>query len=658
MQEYRKQPLENQKGTGKSRNDGKYYRGGGGNKGKLNYEWVPAHQQAHSKGKQSEDKKPEVPASKQSTWGPISEQTGNEWSGIGSNVPNVKHRSWGEQDIADFQSRDPIYRKLCQEFSASFEDPSIIGDIYGSSGSNYLEAKKMLTAMLPQKNISPQKKGTGNENSKPSMVSKIKSKSRNTHEKAETGEPALKNYQKILESYWSQTAGNQGTETPEENEELDFDESVYEVESAEAFNDFKEIVDSIEGISNEEKEKMVKEYMEIISQMSKEEEYTKVDEERKANEKERAKGQQFDWGQLFQNEEYLNDIALINYFIENLNKEQVGSAVMKQEDFDDFPAIKLDPDPPPVSKKQESKPQPKKPDYKKSTEPDIFGESMGGFNERDLGHFSRGGGVESKTWEEKEYHPFLYTGKINSAEELLQLHEEFPLISHERIKTFYKYLGEDYHLTKTFILSEFSLYHQEARVRSTRTTESEGEKNFMKNSGGSTLSLLDKPLIFTELLQRASASSFVRDKFNEFRRHVADAQRQYSVISRHCRDIRNSKLNKIRRDAEFELQRYSSLSKTLIMEYCIVTGLKSIDLHGFYVHEAEDIVLDILGLIREGIASGKLQKPGKYYGIEIITGKGSHSLNRVAKIHPAIVSLLRGEKVDISEKEGKIIAKI
>ena len=95
------------------------------------------------------------------------------------------------------------------------------------------------------------------------------------------------------------------------------------------------------------------------------------------------------------------------------------------------------------------------------------------------------------------------------------------------------------------------------------------------------------------------------------------------------------------------------------MEHCIVTGLRSIDLHGFFVHEAEDLVLDILTFIREVISEKKLSLvAGRHFLIEIITGRGTHSLNRIARIHPAIISLLRGEKVDVNEKEGKIVAKV
>ncbi|XP_067663642.1 uncharacterized protein [Haliotis asinina] len=72
-----------------------------------------------------------------------------------------------------------------------------------------------------------------------------------------------------------------------------------------------------------------------------------------------------------------------------------------------------------------------------------------------------------------------------------------------------------------------------------------------------------------------------------------------------------------------------------------------VDLHGFYVDEAIDCVRDVLNQHRQGDLSARHQ-------LTIITGKGLHSTDGVAKIRPAVIGYLMKHKYTYTLSPGVI----
>ena len=75
-------------------------------------------------------------------------------------------------------------------------------------------------------------------------------------------------------------------------------------------------------------------------------------------------------------------------------------------------------------------------------------------------------------------------------------------------------------------------------------------------------------------------------------------------------------------------------------------NFKSIDLHGFYVDEAIELVLMAIDYIHQEIDRTNIVhlnqlmnvKRGQYALYEVITGKGLHSLEGKSRLRPALVN--------------------
>ncbi|XP_046550101.1 smr domain-containing protein C11H11.03c-like [Haliotis rubra] len=76
-----------------------------------------------------------------------------------------------------------------------------------------------------------------------------------------------------------------------------------------------------------------------------------------------------------------------------------------------------------------------------------------------------------------------------------------------------------------------------------------------------------------------------------------------------------------------------------------------LDLHGFYVDEAIDCVEDVLDQHRQADQSGRHQ-------LTVITGKGLHSTDGVAKIRPAVIAYLEKHKYKYTLSPGVITVDI
>ncbi|EGC33217.1 hypothetical protein DICPUDRAFT_92452 [Dictyostelium purpureum] len=73
-----------------------------------------------------------------------------------------------------------------------------------------------------------------------------------------------------------------------------------------------------------------------------------------------------------------------------------------------------------------------------------------------------------------------------------------------------------------------------------------------------------------------------------------------------------------------------------------------IDLHGLHVGEALDMVQRAI----EIHASGEYSGNNRPQILSIITGQGNHSVNRVARIKPAVVAFLKECKIKYVDKQG------
>lgn len=135
-----------------------------------------------------------------------------------------------------------------------------------------------------------------------------------------------------------------------------------------------------------------------------------------------------------------------------------------------------------------------------------------------------------------------------------------------------------------------------------------------------------------------------------------------------CTNLKNydqaNKFKNLSNEQNALLEKYKTASKIIFLSKLRKqNNYRDIDLHGFYLEEALDIVIDQIRYMKSKMELGLVTdyasqniKKYPYLKYNIITGKGKNSQNNLPVLLPSIKKLFERKKFDFKafEHEGRI----
>lgn len=260
--------------------------------------------------------------------------------------------------------------------------------------------------------------------------------------------------------------------------------------------------------------------------------------------------------------------------------------------------------------------------------------------------------------------------KENSADEVKGLSLLFPSIGLNYIKIAYVSFGEQFEETKRFLTEYFKdSYKAGAIVQNTRLIQ--------KNSAAAGCRTSKNAAALQEVADEGYAENQIPEElrgetFASLRNKVSKHLKLSLILKKSvntCVALKShseaNKFKQMAQEQEVLLRKYMSASKVLFLQKLRRKKLNfcEIDLHGLFLEEALDILVDQIKFLRNRLAMGlvpdavyKDLKGVKHLKYDIITGKGKNSKNKCPVLLPNVRKFLekRGYLHKSVDHEGKI----
>ncbi|EAR83991.1 Smr domain protein (macronuclear) [Tetrahymena thermophila SB210] len=239
---------------------------------------------------------------------------------------------------------------------------------------------------------------------------------------------------------------------------------------------------------------------------------------------------------------------------------------------------------------------------------------------------------------------------------LEDLSSKFPHVSRDVLIDIFKDLNENSEATEQFLINQFgkSNIKREIIIKKKpiqKQNEEEDEE-------------IDQDEILDQKIQNFQ-KKYGQKSFKEVREEIQNIykyNKAYQFAERNCDTKAKFSLNKYFQDSRaslFDLQQYSKA--LCLREVRSQNPIQKIDLHGFYAEEALDVLKDqilyMIDLARSNQQS-RLKISNNYIQLEIVTGRGSHSVGNVSVLKPRVIQFLKLAKYNYRAEEGKIMARI
>lgn len=180
------------------------------------------------------------------------------------------------------------------------------------------------------------------------------------------------------------------------------------------------------------------------------------------------------------------------------------------------------------------------------------------------------------------------------------------------------------------------------------------------------------PVLYDDFINIESLDPELKDEtFASLRMKVSKHLKLKLILrksERTCISLKNyseaNKFKNLANEQESLLNKYMHASKVVFLEKLRRRNdYRDIDLHGLFLEEAMEIVVDQIKFIKNKLALGLVAncaykdiKGYKYLKYEIITGKGRNSKNKLPVLLPSLKKFLEKRKYEFKafEYEGKI----
>jgi len=269
-------------------------------------------------------------------------------------------------------------------------------------------------------------------------------------------------------------------------------------------------------------------------------------------------------------------------------------------------------------------------------------------------------------WVQPNNNDLFQTFKETSRDEVRGLSLLFPNIGLNYIKMAYIHFGEDPDITKSFLNEYFKdSYKAGGIINNTKQIQKEQ------------MSLLQArkreiPCFYEDSLNNEEIDPELRNEsFASLRLHVSKHLRLKMILKkseRTCLTLKNyneaNKFKNLANEQEAILNKYIKASKVIFLEKLRKrSNFREIDLHGLFLEEAIEIVVDQIKYIKNKLAMGLVSdcaskdiKGMKHLRYDIITGKGKNSKNKVPVLLPSLKKFLEKRKYEFKsvDHEGRI----
>ena len=237
------------------------------------------------------------------------------------------------------------------------------------------------------------------------------------------------------------------------------------------------------------------------------------------------------------------------------------------------------------------------------------------------------------------------------------------------MKFFFHELGKNFNSTKEFLLSkilfkkieEFPEFYKEPKGDDLIMYGKQKNMHFTNNLQN------ERPMEFSKEINHKyenCSESFLLSEFSKNRREIQKVQKIYftcsvqSSIAGQKSNYKNyNRFQSMKRNAEKKLNILKEESICIIYELSKRKGFTSIDLHGLFLDEAEEIVMIIIDTVKRILYRKGKNRSGKKnnFKVEIITGKGRNSKGKPI-LFPKIKGYLESEgyKVVPGHNNGKL----
>ncbi|KAL4468850.1 hypothetical protein ABPG72_008777 [Tetrahymena utriculariae] len=239
---------------------------------------------------------------------------------------------------------------------------------------------------------------------------------------------------------------------------------------------------------------------------------------------------------------------------------------------------------------------------------------------------------------------------------LEDLSTKFPHVSRDVLIDVFKELNENSEATEQFLIQNFGKpdIRREIIIKKQPKQQNNDEED----------EEIDQDDILDQRIQKFE-KKYGQRSFKEVREEIQNIykyNKAYQFAERNCDSKAKFNLNKYFSGSNVSLLELQDYSKALCLrEVRSQDPIQKIDLHGFYAEEALDVLKDqvvyMIDLARQKYLS-KLRISNNYIQLEIITGRGSHSIGNVSVLKPRVIQFLKLAKYNQKVDEGKIIAKI
>lgn len=269
-------------------------------------------------------------------------------------------------------------------------------------------------------------------------------------------------------------------------------------------------------------------------------------------------------------------------------------------------------------------------------------------------------------WVQPNNNDLFQTFKETSRDEVRGLSLLFPNIGLNYIKLAYIHFGEDPDITKSFLNEYFkNSYKAGGIIENTKQIQKEQKVALQNNKKEAYNGYED----YTNLEE--IDPELRNEGFASLRAKVSKHLRLKMILKkseRTCLVLKNygeaNKFKNLANEQEAILNKYIKASKVIFLEKLRKrNNYRDIDLHGLFLEEAIEIVVDQIKYIKSKLAMGivfdgatKDIKGMKHLKYEIITGKGKNSKNRVPVLLPSVKKFLEKRKYEFKsvDHEGKI----
>jgi DNA-nicking Smr family endonuclease len=254
-------------------------------------------------------------------------------------------------------------------------------------------------------------------------------------------------------------------------------------------------------------------------------------------------------------------------------------------------------------------------------------------------------------------HGIHKVSKVGSARDIIQLVKQFPSMALSDLKTIYSNYDENYEITKNYLMNTYKIYYQQPTVAPKKKVEKPAIRRKLVVMD----TTINRDADVEEILKTTSYRE-LRESVIGFNRIRAVLQRTSQQAKAFNKFTQAHGIENLAKDRMNMYNKYSKASRVYLLRQSRQNNeLKMIDLHGLFLDEAKEVLVDQINFIKNCDISqwkfNKVEKGGKtYLKFTIITGKGIHSKGAPV-LFPGISEWFKqkGYSFDAEKSEGKLI---